>query len=189
MSLQAFNKLISLLSPLLKRNDSYSQASSPISPVIIVGIGIQYLAGGELSDIRHGFGVSIAEAYKCIECFLDTILCCESMKIMLPRTPEEWDEVAAGFAKVSQDELFGGCVRAVDSFFQAITCPKASEVSNQTSYYSGHYENFGLNCQAVCTRDLTFIYFGVVTPGSTNDIVAITKTDKSDGGNQEVSTG
>ena len=26
MSLQAFNKLISLLSPLLKRNDSYSQA-------------------------------------------------------------------------------------------------------------------------------------------------------------------
>ena len=59
------------------------------------------------------------------------------MKIMLPRTPEEWDEVAARFAKVSQDELFGGCGGAVDGFFQAITCPKASEVSNQTSYYSG----------------------------------------------------
>ena len=78
---------------------------------------------------------------------------------------------------MSLDELFGGCVSAVDSFFQAITCPKASEVSNQTSYYSGHYENFGLNCQAVCTRDLSFIYFGVVTPGSTNDIIAITRTD------------
>ena len=99
------------------------------------------------------------------------------MKIMLPRNPEEQDEVAAGFAKVSLDELFGGCVSAVDSFFQAITCPKASEVSNQTSYYSGHYENFGLNCQAVCTRDLSFIYFGVVTQGSTNDIIAITRTD------------
>ena len=99
------------------------------------------------------------------------------MKIMLPRTPEEWDEVAARFAKVSQDDLFGGCVGAVDGFFQEITCPKASEVTNQTLYYSGHYENFGLNCQAVCTRDLTFIYFGVVTLGSTNDIIAITKTD------------
>ena len=51
MSLQALNKLISLLSPLLKRNDAYSRASGPISPVIIVGIGIQYLAGGELADI------------------------------------------------------------------------------------------------------------------------------------------
>ena len=94
------------------------------------------------------------------------------MKIMLPRNPEEWDAVAAGFAKVSQDELFGGCVSAVDGLFQAITCPKASEVSNQTLYYSGHYENFGLKCQAVCTCNLSFIYFG-----STNDIIAITKTD------------
>ena len=100
MSLQAFNKLVSLLSPLLKRNDAYSQASSPISPVIIVRIGIWYLAGGELSNIQHVFGVSIA-AYNCIECFIDTILCCESMKIMLPRNPEEWDEVAPGFVKVS----------------------------------------------------------------------------------------
>ena len=55
---------------------------------------------------------------------------------MLLRNPEEWDEVEAGFAKVSHDELFGGCVGAVDGFFQAITCPKASEVSNQTLYYS-----------------------------------------------------
>ena len=93
--------------------------------------------------------------------------------IMLPRTPEEWDEVAARFAKVSRDELFGGSVSAVDGFFQAITGPKVSEVSNQTSYCSGHYENFGLNYQAVCTHDLTFIYVGVVTPGSTNDIIAI----------------
>ena len=154
------------------------KASSPISPVIIVGIGIWRLVGDKLSDIQHVFGVSIAEAYNCIECFIDTILCCESMKIMLPRNPEEWDEVAAGFSKVSQDELFGGCVNAVDSFFQAITCPKSSKVSNQTSYYSGHYKNFRLNCQAVCTHDLSFIYFGVVTLGSTTDIIAITKTDK-----------
>ena len=52
-----------------------------------------------------------------------------------------------------------------------------SELSNQTLYCSGHYENFGLTCQAICTHDLTFISFGVVAPGSTNDIIAITKTD------------
>ena len=64
---------------------------------------------------------------------------------MLPQNPEEWDAVSPGFAKVSRDELFGGCVGAVDDFFQAITCPTVSEVSNQTLYYSGHYENFGLS--------------------------------------------
>ena len=156
MSLEAFNKLVFILSPSLQRNNMYSHLSTPISPIIIVGI---YLAGGKLSDIRHVFGVSVAEAYNCIECFIERTLCCDSMRITLPQNPEEWDAVSSGFAKVSQDELFGGCVGAVDGFFQAITCPTVSEVSNQTLYYSGHYENFGLNCQAICTHDLTFIYF------------------------------
>ena len=84
MSLQAFNKLVFILSPSLQRNEMYSHSSTPISPIIIVSIGIHYLAGGELSNIRHVFGVSVAEAYNCIECFIDMILCCESMMITLP---------------------------------------------------------------------------------------------------------
>ena len=55
MSLQAFNKLVFILSPLLQRNNVYSCSSTPISPIIIVGIGIRYLAGGELSNIQHVF--------------------------------------------------------------------------------------------------------------------------------------
>ena len=66
MSLQAFNKLVFILSPSLQRNNMYSRSSTPISPIIIVGIGIQYLEG-ELSNIQHVFGVSVAEAYNCIE--------------------------------------------------------------------------------------------------------------------------
>ena len=177
MSLEAFNKLVFIVSPSLQRNNMYSRSSTPISPIIIIGIDIRYLAGDKLSDIRHVFGVSVAEAYNCIECVIESSLHCDCMKITLPQHPEEWDAVSSGFAKVSRDELFGGCVGVVDGFFQAITCPPVSEVSNQTSYYSGHYKNFGLNCQAVCTHNLTFIYFGVVAPGSTNDIIAITKTD------------
>ena len=84
MSVQAFNKLVFILSPSLQRNNVYSHSSTPISPIIIVGIGIQYLAGGELSDIQHVFGVSVAEAYNCIECFIEMILHCESMRITLP---------------------------------------------------------------------------------------------------------
>ena len=107
MSLEAFNKLVFILSPSLQRNNVYSCLSTPISPIIIVGIGIWYLAGGELSDIRHVFGVSVAEAYNCIECFIESTLHCDSMRITLPQHPEEWDAMSSGFAKVSRDELLG----------------------------------------------------------------------------------
>ena len=40
------------------------------------------------------------------------------------------------------------------------------------SYYSGHYESYGLNCQAACDIRLKFLYFGVVAAGSTNDNIA-----------------
>ena len=53
-------------------------------------IGIRYLAGGELSDIRHVFGVSVVEAYNCIECFIESTLHCDCMMITLPRNREEW---------------------------------------------------------------------------------------------------
>ena len=84
MSLEAFNKLVFILSLSLRRNNMYSHMSTPISPIIIVGIGIRYLAGGELSDILHVFGVSVVEAYNYIECFIESTLRCDSMRITLP---------------------------------------------------------------------------------------------------------
>ena len=84
MSLEAFNKLVFILSPSLQRNNVYSCSSAPISPIIIVSIGIWYLAGGELSNIQHVFGVSVAEAYNYIECFIERTLHCDSMRTMLP---------------------------------------------------------------------------------------------------------
>ena len=84
MSLEAFNKLVFILSLSLQRNNMYSHSSTLISPIIIIGIGIRYLAGGELSDIQHGFGVYVVEAYNCIECFIESTLHCDSMRITLP---------------------------------------------------------------------------------------------------------
>ena len=50
--------------------------------------------------------------------------------------------------------------------------PNTNEVGNVCSYYSGHYEHHGLNCQAACDAELRFMFFGVVVPGSTNDNIA-----------------
>ena len=50
--------------------------------------------------------------------------------------------------------------------------PTKNKESNLISYYSGHYESFGLNCQALVSNDLQFLYFGVGSPGSTNNNVS-----------------
>ena len=58
-------------------------------------------------------------------------------------------------------------------FFQETICPTKKETcGNVQSFFSGHYESYGLNCQAVCDSNLKFLFFGVVAPGKTNDNVA-----------------
>ncbi len=65
-----------------------------------------------------------------------------------------------------------GCVGCLDGFFQRSMRPSKTEVVNVISYYSGHYESYGLNYQACVQCDLQFMYFGVVSPGSTNDNIS-----------------
>ena len=67
--------------------------------------------------------------------------------------------------------MSGACL-AVDGFFQRCNKPTKREVANQLSYFSGHYESYGVNCQAAVYSDLRFAYFGVLSPGSTNDNIS-----------------
>ena len=44
-------------------------------------------------------------------------------------------------------------------FFQKTYCPSKDGIVNILSYYSGHYESYGLNCQYQCYAQLIFLYF------------------------------
>ena len=46
---------------------------------------------------------------------------------------------------------------------------------NQTDYFSGHYQAFGLNVQAMCDPDLLFLYIAVASPGKINDSRAFSR--------------
>jgi hypothetical protein len=48
----------------------------------------------------------------------------------------------------------------------------ARGVSNQADYYSGHYQAYGLNIQAMCDPDLVFMYVAVTGSGKINDVRA-----------------
>ena len=50
--------------------------------------------------------------------------------------------------------------------------PIKSTVHSSVDYYSGRYQRYGINIQAVCNSKLRFIYFGVVAPGKTNNLRA-----------------
>ena len=72
-----------------------------------------------------------------------------------------------------------GCVACIDGFYQCCNRPTKKEVVNGFSYYSGHYESYGLNWQACVQPNLQFMYFGVASPGSMNDNISCTQAEKS----------
>ena len=48
-------------------------------------------------------------------------------------------------------------------------------VSNQADYFSGHYQAYGLNIQAMCDPNLVFMYVAVAGPGRINDSHAFSR--------------
>ena len=172
MSLNAFNRLKLLLFPYLRRESKKRNCTDPVCVEFIMGIGLRYLAGRAISEIRHVFKTSRTKAYNCMKCFLDAVNCCPELDIRLPKEPEEVETLRKGFHSMSSNGLMEGCVGAVDGFFQRITCPSKKEIYNSNAYYSGHYESHGLNCQALCDINQRFLFFGVVAPGKTNDNAA-----------------
>ena len=51
----------------------------------------------------------------------------------------------------------------------AVLCEQAKRAKSDCPLHSGHYMCYGINCQAVCDANLRFIYFGIISPGKTND--------------------
>jgi hypothetical protein len=172
MSLHSHGKLVRILNPILKRAKYNSRAEEPILVEHIVAVGLRVLSGGRVKDQRHIVGTSLDATYKAFDDFVDAVNSCLELDIKMPQSSEEWETINRQFRSKSTKEIIGGCVGALDGFFQRTTKPSQTEVANVLSYYSGHYESYGLNCQACVKADLQFKYFGVVSPGSTNDNIS-----------------
>ena len=67
-----------------------------------------------------------------------------------------------------------GCI---DGFRAISKRPTMKESNgNPRSFYSGHYDVYGLNVQAVCDVNCCFLFFGVVAPGKCGNQVAFERT-------------
>ena len=84
-------------------------------------------------------------------------------------------ECTTGFTSISTNRALCDCVAVLDGYsyhLQTITCSK-NEVHNVRSYFSGHYQTYGVNIQAVCDHNSHFLFIGVAGPGIMGDCWAI----------------
>jgi hypothetical protein len=53
-------------------------------------------------------------------------------------------------ARVSHAGIISNCVGALDGYLLSIVTPAKKHAKNVRSYFSGHYQKYGINIQACC---------------------------------------
>jgi len=146
-----------------------------IFPEIVMAMGLRFLGlGSTVPDLADLYGTSVDSARRVINMFLDAIdynTECLELQVRLPdptdldalhTLAQRWVDVSGIFG------LFNNTLGAIDQWLPHTEMP--GDVPNQTDYFSGHYQCYGLNVQAVCDPDLIFLYVAVAAPGKVNDI-------------------
>lgn len=175
MSHEAFTSLVDLLRPEIVPNlvKSLNSCDEPIYPEMVVAVGLRWLAGGSYSDIKNVYGISKNSVYRLRDTFLDAVLACDALEIRFPDTPEELENIRKQFEAKSTNKVMRGCVGAMDGLFATTKQPSIADSNgNPRAYHSGHYNDYGLNVQAICDARLRFLFFAVAAPGRTGDLVA-----------------
>jgi hypothetical protein len=177
MSEKAFNKLLQHLRDDITvdftKSRNSTQGNEPIYPELIVATGLRFLGGSTHKDLEDIFGLSLNSVKRVIKMFLKAVLSCSALALKLPETIEEYEKLAEDFCeRSSAGEIYFGVIGTLDGWLCTINQPT---VPNMRDYYSGHYQRFGMNVQAICDAHLRFIYFSVAAPGGMNDIRALHK--------------
>jgi DDE superfamily endonuclease len=148
-----------------------------ILPELRLYCTIRWLAGGSYTDISLFTGISQASFYRVCWQTIHAICECDELQLHFPTTLEECQEAAAGSRSISRGEAFVTCVRAIDGYLLATKAPPKDIVNNVHSYFSGHYQRYGVNVQAVCDHLSRFTYIAVAGPGVMNDSITIQEVD------------
>ena len=175
MSLEAFTTLLDFLCPMISPNliKALNSCDEPIYPEMVMAVGLRWLGGGSYSDIKNVYGISKNSVYRLRDIFLDAVLACDALEISFPDTPEELENNRKRFEAKSTNKVMRGCVGAMDGLFATTKQPSiADSKGNPRAYHSGHYNDYGLNVQAICDARLRFLFFAVAAPGRTGDLVA-----------------
>ena len=173
MTYDSFMALLDKIWPHLPQIDEEMAAlrGGIIIPELRLYATIRYLAGGSYSDICFFCGISKPSFYRCL---WETIAAInKAVKIKFPSTAEECALNASDFESVSHAGIISNCVGAVDGYLLGIVTPAKKHAKNVRSYFSGHYQKYGINIQACCDANCRFTFLGIGGPGVTKDRAAV----------------
>ena len=174
MRKDSFDKLVLLLADdLVVDEAAASKRGGAIIPEICLYCTLRYLAGGSYLDVSDIAGISQSSFYRVVWKTITAISKCSALRITFPKTNEEIAAAIAGFASVSQDGAIHNCAGVVDGYLLRIRVPSKKEVKNVRSFFSGHYQCYGINIQAASDHQSRFIHFSFAAPGVSGDRDAI----------------
>lgn len=97
------------------------------------------------------------------------------LAISFPSTNFERRKVAAGFQRKSKDGVFNNVIGCIDGWLCPIKVPTRAEVGNVQSFFSGHYQRYGINVQACCDSSCRVLAYSSSCPGGMGDALAFLK--------------
>ena len=174
MHKKSFDKLLGYIRHDLIVNEVMAKPrGGAIIPEICLFCTLRWLAGGSYLDICDIAGISKPSFYRVVWKTIRAITLTKALEIRFPSTSQELNDAAKGFASISRMEAIKNCVGVVDGYLLRIKVPNQKEVGNVKSYFSGHYQCYGVNVQAVTDHNSRFIFLAFGSPGVTADRDAI----------------
>ena len=167
MTVRSFEKLVRILSPILKEDERQQAIAGCAIPLkLATGMGLRFLGGLAPKDAASKFGVSISVAHQKIKPFVQAVN--KSFTIDVPWSAKELERCAAVWnEKSGAFGMFHGCVGVINGWLSCIHKPKNAD--NTVHCHGGYYQQHGVNVQALVDANLRFICFGAIGPGRTND--------------------
>eukprot|EP00918_Siedleckia_nematoides_P007840 GHVU01017073.1.p1 GENE.GHVU01017073.1~~GHVU01017073.1.p1 ORF type:complete len:405 (+),score=31.62 GHVU01017073.1:240-1454(+) len=172
MNRVSFEALVARLECRLRQDATRSRQRSwtdPVTPATKVACTIRWLAGGSYHDIRRVYRMSKTHFYDVVYQVIDAINDDPGLEVHFPRTPEEREAMAAGFARESAEGVIDGCIGCVDGWLCPIAAPSSNSVGRVSAFFSGHYHRFGINVQACADYYARITAFSCQSAGGCND--------------------
>ena len=107
------------------------------------------------------------------------IVQCKNLRITWLDMKEKAVHSAASFSSISTNRVITECVAVLDGYHMEIATPPKKEVHNVKSYFSGHYQTYGINIQAARDHNCHFLFIGVGGPGIMGDREAVKESGLS----------
>jgi hypothetical protein len=98
----------------------------------------------------------VASIYRVVWKTIKALVTCQQIKVKVPSSTEELKEAASGFESISTGGCISNCVTVVDGYHLEIHTPPKKYAKNVQSFFSGHYQSYGVNIQAACDHNCRF---------------------------------